>query len=354
MTDTRDMGKEIVSSTGRMGIDTRSDNRFYWNVRQPMHDASRVEKGFDRLAQVKNIKPSRENQFDFLDSSKRRDVMRFIATGEVAEQLINPSNPFSGNVEVAFPISDGDWYISLGRNGEDRKTALSMDELIQETAVPDRQNYPAAAVEKVLKEGYSFRTDLSSPQVREQVLGLWDNTFGWTTEEICNLEKSLKEQEKTGEKNVWFSALQKPILKDKVVVAVGMAEKIKFTRSNGRPIDIIELTEWSVDEGSRGNGYMPATVTQLAAQVLDSYPIEERKRDILLIAECNIGAYAHKTGYKAGLTVPERVVPQILKQNVDVNGISSDFAFMYISPSSLAKNYPPEVVKQILRDTEVK
>lgn len=358
MANSQDMSKEIVSSTGAMGIDTRSNKRIYWNVRQPMRSADGVEKSFNKLARVQNVNTpedrkdgKRKEQFEFGDLSTRRDVMRFIATDEAVQKLINPNNPFSDNVEVAFPIGEGDWYVSLGKNGTERKTALSMDELVHETAAPDKPKYPAAAVERVLNEGYTFKTDLSDPAVRDQVLQLWENTFGWTEEEIGNLQRRLEDQEDAGEKNVWFGALQKPTPDGKKVVAVGMAEKIQFTRSNGEPLDIIELTEWSVDLGSRGNGYMPATITQIAAQVLDSYPVEDRGKK-LLIAECNIGKFAHKSGYTAGMTVPERVVPQILKQNVDVEGAKSDFAFMFISPASLARNYSPDVVHQILRETK--
>ena len=358
MTDAKDMSKEIVSSTGSMGIDTRSDNRIYWNVRQPMENALRVERSFNRLEEVKRVNAPdvrsdgrRQEQFNFGDLPNRRDVMRFIASDEAARQLINPRNPFSSNVEVAFPIDDNDWYISLGRNGVERKTADSLDNLVHDTAAPDMLKYPIDAVDKVLKEGYSFKTDLSEPSVRDQVLKLWEHTFGWTEQEIENLQKRLEEQGETGEKNVWFGALQRPTPDGRKIVAVGMAEKIQFKRTNGKHIDIIELTEWSVDPDFRGNGYMPATVTQIAAQVLNSYQPEERKEK-LLIAEVNIQNRAHRTGYSSGMNIAERVAPQILKQNVAVDGVKSDFALMYISPASLARNYSPDTVQAILRETQ--
>lgn len=352
MTDSKDMSKEIISSTGSMGVDTRSDSRVYWNVKQPMRSLNRTQRGFERLGEATKIKPERKYQFNFQDKANRRDVMRFVANTEVAQGLINPQNPFSDNVEVAFPIGEGDWYISLGKNGQERKTILTMEELIQETAVPTKPKYPAEIVNRVLSEGYGFQTDLSSDDIKQQVLGLWEDTFGWSADEVDNLAKRLDDQENQNQKNVWFSALKKVTPEGVKVVAAGMAEKITFTRSNGKPIDLVELTEWSSDPKSRGNGYMPAVVSQLAAQVLDSYAGASEDRDVMLIAECNIGSFAHKTGYSAGLTVPERVVPQILKQNVDVNGQKSDFAFMYVSPASLARNYPPDVVKQILQNTQ--
>lgn len=363
MSDNKNMGVEsspqsnILSSTGAKGLDTRPDKRIYWNVPGKMESPERVLHGFNRLEGIQSANPKRK-EFE-PDKSKRREVMRFISSNSAAQNILNDDNPLSSRVEVALQVGEDEWYISLARNGENRISPTHISQLVEDTRNPETPKSPVDSINKVLAAGNSFVSDLSSPYVAEQVLDLWKGTFGWTGEEVEGLAMRLQSQEESLEpKNVWFSALEKPAADSpsgKEVVAAGMAERLTFDLKDGRKFHIIELTEWASDEKSQGNGYMTAVITQTIAQVLASIPEDERD-NILIMAETNIKKYAHRAGFGAGLRRPEHSVygievPQILQQNVRVNGEMSDFAFVSLRPDTIKRDYPAPVVKQIMQTT---
>jgi hypothetical protein len=239
---------------------------------------------------------------------------------------------------------------------------MTLERMIENTSNTHQKiRRPMDAIKRVTKgEGLSFGRYLADEKTRKDVLSLWDIPFGWTQDQVINLADRLAAKEHSSDlPNVWFSALEvedTTSSNGKTVVGAAMAEKISFKGKDGRDIDIVELTEWSVGEDYRGNGYMAATIAQLTSQILHDYWSRDQETPFI-IAECNIQAGAYKSGFSAGLRVPERTIfegkaSQILQQNVTVgDGIAPaglrDFAFMYLPPAILDAYYTEEEVSLV-------
>lgn len=347
----------IVSSIGEHGVRLRIDDRISWNVRHPVTRIHSLNHGFRRLAEIKEARNNREGG-PLCPSVRRRDLMRFISNGDVAQSLLHPDHPHVNHVEVALPIGEGDWYISMARNGSERRSTSPRAVMREKITSVSSDRDPLGTIQRVIEEGYSFNTDLSEYAAQEQVYNLWRDAFGWTQEQVKNLSDRLVSQKSSSElPDVWFDSLEKPDQENplrKKTVAVGMAERLRFKRQSGKPVDVVELTEWSVDKDSRGNGYMVAVVARLISRILDDYRRAGLENDLIIIAETAIETGAYKTGYRAGLDVPNTqigkiTVDQILEQHVSVHGQRRNFAFMSLPKTSIAKYFPPEKVSDTLQ-----
>lgn len=339
----------IITSTGHTGSDTRSSRRIGSNIGHVVTDIRRVSWRLEKLSLATRIKNTREADPAVRDLGLRRTFVRAITTEKVVQAALTDGlAPF---VEVAAPIGDGLWYLSVASNGEARRINKSTrQKLVEETAPRQLHELPVSLVRRAISEGYRVRNSMIDEKAQKEVQVLWQDTFGWSYEQVKNLSDRLEaEKACEGMPTVWFSALESP---DHTISASSMAERLTIKDTNGEKIDIVELTEWSVDSKNQRNGKMSATVSMLIAQILQDY----RKRSdgntkLVIIAECNTDG-AHGVGYKAGLTVPSRTVfgrqvSQILELNVEISGELKNFAFMYLSEDARKNYYNNDVIQEL-------
>jgi len=328
---------EIVSSTGDLGLRLRGDNRIYMNWgRDPIRQASTIEEYFRRVARV------RPETFD-----GRRDVFRGLVTEQVVSDLVDSQNLGDTNIEAAFPIKPGLWYLGMARNHPTRQPFRPVDEMVKGVRENIRPfNPPIEIIQKILSEGHRFITTLRPEDVsiHTQLLGLWANTFGWDLGQIYNLATRLSMQDKR-RPSVWFSGI---VDKNGILRAAAMAEMIIFKGNHGERIPIVESTEWSSTESD----HIKAVVDQLHSQIRDAYP------DSIIIAECNYHRGAHRAAQKSGMITPdvvihERRIPQVLEQNVPVGdgldpiGRPRDFILFVLPHNAIRRRQR----RQILRMT---
>lgn len=335
---------EIFSSTGKLGREKRPFNRLYEN---------RVGYSTDALSLLADFREM--TQRIELDGEITRAVMRGLVTEEVFREVMMSDQ--RENIEVALNVSDftGDdsWFVYLAKNSSERTQIVSTPEMIEVTekdkTVPTES--PGKRIQRVLDQGYRFVDSFAQDQV-DQVLSLWQETFGWSREQVESLRKRLLD----GDEGLWFSAV---VDLDNSIVTAVTAEKLDIPSRDGE-LSLVESTEWITRQEHRGKGLMTATLDMLNAQILaDLRPIGDERLP-LIYAECNFQSRSDRAGHGAGFEIPQRsfngqIIPQLIIQNVNIGDGADvptdklrDFTFMYLSAGVINTNYSPEQVQAML------
>jgi hypothetical protein len=296
-----------VSSTGNLGAEFR-DPRRYYNNGGYFVDPDAVIEHFQNLEIAALQRPGTD-----------RVVSRFLANDSVAEAL-------RGNqrLEVALPLREhGAWLIYLAKNGEERRPNTSL--LDMHTATLPHNYRPVASVIDKLKDvsttypSLSFATSLNEAD-QEQAYALL-KSFGWQEEGVAELTTDVEiEQDKRPEDRKMWLAVTRVGQK---VVSIAQAQRIDL-----EGVPLVESTEWRTRDRFQGQGLMTGNLHVLHAQVLND--IESP----VIYAETNFASRADRSGHGAGLVIPRRqFAPQVVKQNVEVDGVLTDFSFMSLHTS---------------------
>ena len=331
------MGQEILTSTGHVGVSRRSCNRLYINGTFS-NDPQLIGNDFARLCRIGEKQP--DNKYS-----------RRVARGIVGKDVYPTQH-----TEVFLPLAeftgDGSALTYLAQNSSTRFSQTPIDTILQETSTyKNGHTAPLENISKMLNEGFTFSNKISETQI-DQLQELWGHTFGWSKEEIINLNSRLQANidKPPTERDVWLSIVQK----DGNIISAAMAERLTLQGENGRKIDLVESTEWVTKKGFEKNGYMTATLNYLNAQII--HDLQESQNGLpIIFAECNFATRADISGNKVGFKIPERShATQILIQNVSVNdgfskqfGPFRDFLFMYLPVTTIEQNYSPQQVEEI-------
>ncbi len=337
------MSKEIVTSTGKLGAEERSFDRFAVNATVYSDDPMRVSTFADRSRAVAAAK-EREGL--------TRTTFRGLVSQRVMDEIIRTGN--QKHLEVALPVgefTEGDeWLVHAAKNAPARTVLTPVDRMIEETE-GDKicSQSPLEKVNAVKEKGYKIIDSFSEADI-DQVHSLWEETFGWSREEVDNLRHRIDDSKyaDTEEKGVWFNGIRNT---KGELISIAMAEKLTIPAADGKELDTIEVTELSVDPAYEGQGIMSANVAVLNAQILDDY---ENRNLPLIYAECNFQSRAERSAHRAVMRIPERMyAPQILQQNVGVGDrvpVESpyrDFQFLYLPRDMINAHYTPEIRREM-------
>lgn len=358
MTDGINMGIEqgsqrgIVSSTGNPGPELRSDERFYVNATKYATDPEHFLKKWNQVVRIQERYKGKEGT--------TRAVFKGIVSDSVFETALGDKGARK-EIEVAVPLANfgmgNSWLVYLGHNDESREAIAPIDVSIEQTSEQTELvvKPPIERVRDAVQKGLTF-TDEISPEHLSQLHDLWGETFGWEKAQIENLRNDLEKDKANSDRSIWFSG----ILHDGKLVGAAMGQKLGLVGEGDNTFDLVESTEWRKKEGTSQNGFMPAALAMLNAQILES---THGKQTPLIFAECNLASGANVTGHKAGFQVPGREVsikdeaikiPQILSQNVRIgDGVRvatayRDFAFMALSNQAIGQYYDNQARAEML------
>ncbi len=335
---------EIVSSTGSLGAQGRSDKRFYINAPGFVEKPAEFADGVDR---VKRIIPfGRATRYAF----------RGIVGPSVMEHIHGDAT-LRPRLEVAMPLreftNDQSWLVSLAHNAPGRQ-AIVPKEIMQREASAGRDEItsPSGKMAQFIERGFRFWGTIDNRDI-DQVYQLWGPTFGWDREkrEVEALQSRLAAGRKMdpANRNVWVS-----ILKDQGGTIAGLAMAELLSRpGQSALLDTVELTEWKVNPDYEKQGVMQATIGGLIGQVSQDLRRSPNKGP-LYFAECNFATRADGLGASVGLHRPSTdYAPQINEQNVAVGDGKKlgtrlrDFTFMYMPQWMLATHYSPNQVDRM-------
>lgn len=336
----------IFSSTGRLGVSRRQDNRLYINSPYPCSDPHEVERNFERLIRISERYPDKIS----------RCVFRGLVNEEILEYISN--NGLHPHLEVALSareFTQNDyWIIYLANNSPNRRPIVPPNIMIEATNNPNKKVLsPLERVKTIVNQGYTFIDHISEDQI-DQVYTLWGETFGWQLQEVDNLRRRLITNQKinASQRDVWFSAIKNK----ETIISIAMAERLTIPSANGS-LHLIESTEWKTRDEYSGKGLMTATLCALNAQILSNFQYNSNELPFIY-AECNFQSRSDRAGYGAGFRIPERTniysAPQILIQNVSINDGQPvktklrDFTFMYLPVEIIKTQYNPMQVEQIV------
>lgn len=333
---------EITSSTGECGVSRRSYDRIYINGTYSS-DPEQFGNNYNRLNRLLTRSPK-----------ITRVVSRSIIGPSVLERVVDDPQ-VRNDLEVHLPLRefgyDEDSLVYIARNNQRRISQGDLKKMSSEVQGANvERTDPIKSIEELRNNGYIFTAGNLTLDQMQKVFSLWGPTFNWTEEQIVNLNDRLREESETPDKYVWFSG----VFKGDEVVSLAMAERLTLPGKDGKPVDLIETTEWVTAPKYQNNGYMPAALHYLNAQIIR----DMRNKGIVpvIYAECNVQSKAYRAGMKSGLQMPDTsVASQILQQNVGIgDGLGNqpsglrDFAFMYMSRDVMENVYDPAVVSEIL------
>jgi hypothetical protein len=330
--------KEMLTSTGSLGLERRTHNRMYLNWRFGV-----LERTLTLERQVERANQLLEGQEDIT-----RCVGRFLVSGSVYGEIID-NRELSGALEGSAPVVD--WsgqrlaqMVMFGLNSDGRNPLTSSQTMITETSLrPSPSRMPLARVRAFEKEGIQFTNQIQDWMI-PQIYALWGETFGWDAGGVENLRDRLMASQHIAptKRPVWFSAA----VARRTLFSISMAERLDLPLGDGRSVPIIESTEWRTLPGNERRGLMAATVSYLHEQVISD--LQQNPLPPLIVAETNYRSSAYRVGWAAGMEVPERhggaVPSQILVQNVEVvdghapQGLR-DFILMHLPMPALTQNY---------------
>lgn len=294
-----------ISSTGRLGLQIRSDERGYGNYEDPVTAGNVGDFTGDTLQFL-----AQPNKVLGTDMPITRAVMRAVVDWPVIQRAIE--NGILDLPEAVAPLPTGEQLVYFARNTEQREVA--MQPICQRHAERIRGIQPAV---QELPGGLHVTRQVADPV---QLEGLWSGTFGWDDQGCKAFATRINGQWAVtpSERTVWFRGVEDSTGR---LVGAAMAERLDMpsARSRTGSVALAELTEWAVDPAWRGNGLMPTLVQQLASLV------ETDLADVpyLAFAECNMTSGADRAAARAGMVVPlaetsRGRVSQVLAANVRV------------------------------------
>lgn len=308
--------KEILTKTGKLGVEYRSCDRLYENRAQPpIQSASELVHDVTQL---------------FLQAEQQgisRAVYRGLVQATTIQELSQGRHPLVERIEAVLPLTEDLMLLYLAKNSRERDKAAKPGSEIQSalSELKSPKHTPLDAINKVNANGYSFLDEIF-PDTINQLVDLWQPTFGWEKGDVTMLKKRI-DDEKTlpkDKKSVWITMA----VRDQLVRSVAMAERLTLPLKEGA-VDIVESCEWKTREGHTGQGLMTGVVAFQTAQIFSDLQ-NSGNRKPLIFAETNFSTKAYLAGNYAHFSTPQvkigdRTVPQVLRQNVTVNSIMGDF-----------------------------
>jgi len=295
-----------VSSTGSLGSEFRSEERYYTNNPYAVNNNN-----LDRFARdvTRQLAVPEQNP----ESGATRSVTR-TAMARAALLAIDSDLPeLTQYIEAAAPIPHSDdLLVYFAKNYADRDPSPTVKADMAARLNEARTTTPST--ELVLPAGFEAVQQWDDP---EQLAYLWGETFGWTIEGCEAFLKNIAEQAGLAptERTMWFEGIRC----GNTLVAATMAERLTIPGNDG-PTELIELTEWAVHQRYRGHGlgrFVVGNSTQAVEDDLVGIPH-------LAFAEANLISGAPHMARRAGLNIPlvglprHGSVPQIIFSNVHV------------------------------------
>ncbi len=329
---------EIFSSTGSLGESHRQYGRIYRNHPVLIEDHNILRYHVTRMSG------------NLGQGGIGRIVFRGVATEEAVKHALIDRN-LSEHIEVMAPLDDfgfaGKWLVMIGKNSQDRR-GCSRIKIVSETEeYPEVTRSAESRIEAVLQEGYEVTHSTAGQEM--MIAELWGHTFGWTFDEVQALSQRLRAEKDFHAQNrsLWVSMI---INKNKIITAA-MAERLRIPVGD-KHIDLIENTEWKTRIGFENQGFMTATLIDLNSQVIRD--LDATGICSLIFAECNFATRSDRAAHGAGFVVPDRVllgslVPQVLSQNVEVEGEMQDFTYMFLTKEAKERYYSAEQVEKVLK-----
>lgn len=295
-----------VSSTGSLGSEFRSEERYYTNNPYAVN--------LDNLDQfIRDVLHHLAIPEHNPKSGATRSVIRTAMSRTALMALDSDCPDLVQYIEAAAPIlGTDDLLVYFAKNYGDREPSQAVKNDMAARLTEARSTTPST--ELILPAGFEAVQQWDNP---EQLAYLWGETFGWTAEGCEAFLKNIAEQtERTPEEHTtWFEGVRC----GNTLVAATMAERLTVPGNDG-PIELIELTEWAVHPRYRGHGlgrFVVGNSTQAIEDDLASVPH-------LAFAEANLISGAPHMARRAGLNIPlvglprHGSVPQIVFSNVRV------------------------------------
>ncbi len=321
--------KEILTSTGSLGLEHRSHDRLYLNAR------------FGLVGDVAFLGRQHRYAQDALGRGlATRCVGRYLVTPEVYEGVL-------GNEKLNQYLEAGthvvNWQgeiqahlVMFGMNHTDRRALEGIQVMVAHTSQrPTSTIGPQERIRRLRHDGIVFADRIADWMI-PQIDALWVETFGWEPGQVGNLQTGL------GMRTKWFSAA----VSGDTVFSIAMAERLDIPLGDGRAIPIVESTEWRTRPGNERRGLMAGAVAYLNEQIVRD--LQDSELPPLIVAETNYRSGAHHVGWATHMEVPDREggrgPRQILVQNVEVvDGLEPrglrDFTFMHLPFSILTNHY---------------
>lgn len=346
-----------TGSTGGLGLERRSFNRFYLNWR------------FGIIGDIHALEQFAYRGRELIGrqiSGATRCVARVLVGESLLRQAVEVpivSSLFEAAVPTSIRVNDGHeeteqlWMLLGAVNNSKRSSLYPVNTIVEQVDSARRisEKTPLGRIQQLRTEGFRFIRDIPTDRI-DDVINMWGETFGWNEEGVVGLQERLTEEHRwrSGNRGAWFTGLVDP--ETHGLVSIATAERLNMPIGDGRTLPIIESTEWRRPDYVQRHGFMAATVSHLHAQILDD--LEDHCP--LIIAETNFWSGAHHVGFAAAMDVAPRIigrgyVPQTLMQNVRVgDGLEPeglrDFTMMYLPVEAQIRCYSPATRVEILQE----
>lgn len=118
--------KEIFTSAGNLGIESRTYDRLYWNWEDgPVVTLQTLTDSFRQLSMRGEME------------GKTRVVFRGLVDEQIARSLFEERNPLARHIEVAMPLIDnsGLWFLMLAKNSPKRRSIVPVETMVKLTSL---------------------------------------------------------------------------------------------------------------------------------------------------------------------------------------------------------------------------
>jgi|GEM_PF-2885699 len=346
----------IITSVGSLGVDIMSSNHrvrctYQYEPISELHELVEMFEAVDGTTQ---------------HEQRSRAVFRSVVEQHVLLQAAEEDDPILGNIEVAFPLeglrSSDLWLVGLARNNADRISYHPIEQIILDTESSRQRGRPDTVLELFgrISDDSSLQTTILDNQI-DDLHALWGRTFGWTREGVVALQQTLREEAELDPKSrqTWFSGISNRMTGR--MVGASTAELLQLRERSGNMVDLIESTEWGVDENCRGQGINAASIAFLNAQIYSDLDASDTRAPTIF-AECNFGSRSDLSAHKAGFSIPDRAifgrqVSQANIQNVVVNDgilpedVYRDFTLNVVRNLDRLRMYPIEPLQDFVYST---
>ncbi len=365
-------GEQIggVPSVGDLGIETRSNARYYYTSPLGVHVHDDKIEQAERIGRLVVERQRRVVLGESIEIASRC-VGKFLVKEDVFEEL-RRSRTLRDRIEAAIPTPHtirGEleepqkvWLLIAAVNSSSRRLHESSKDMMRRVNIDRRFEHitPQARVASVRSQGFAFIDEI---RVRDipAIYNLWGTTFGWDEQGIRNRAQNIhvQKEEQPSRKSSWFSGVVDPSGR---IAALAVAERLDIPLGYDLgTLSLVESTEWRGRDDVRNLGLVSASVTYLHAQVIRDLSVLSTPP--LIFAETNYMSRAYRVGFASGMDVPPRKVrglsiPQILEQNVEVGdgyepiGLR-DFMVMYLPPEAYTQLYSTQAVRTITGRSEI-
>ncbi len=294
-----------VSSTGSLGSGIRSEERYYTNNPYAVNE-SNIDKFSSET--ITNLAAP----LDHPEWGVTRSVIRTIIDRAALEATSRDPH-LSRYIEAVAPItSSNDLLAYFAKNYGDREPTEIVRQDIYSRVLSAKQCI-ARSQEIRLPSNFAPVEHWHNP---EELATIWGETFGWSIDGCSDFLSTITEQNELAphERTMWFNGISD----GNRLVAATMAESLEVPSNTG-PLTLIELTEWAVHPEYRGHGLGKFVV----AHSVEAVESDLDDRPHLSFAEANVLSGAHQMALRAGLHIPNVILPsgvvhQVVMSNVKV------------------------------------